>query len=199
MIVKTPETSFSFDLWERAVDFSPVVDFAVVSHVHDDHYLVSFLKAMAAAQKRVYSTFWTRGALVSGSAALSRASLKLEFRASEQVQFKEACLVTIADCGPQASGFRIMHTGDANRAAEFRSERRIDLVSSPFDFWDRNPDGGVMAQGGFARMNFDHGLELAHEPGGWRSPFDERYRKIDALGISGKAFFLTWGESLSFP
>ncbi len=58
-IVKTQSSCFSIDLSHRRGDeLEPFLDFALVTHNHNDHYTLPFLKKMAAAGKNIYSNFY---------------------------------------------------------------------------------------------------------------------------------------------
>ena len=57
-IVKTRESLFSIDLnHRRGTEFAPILDFALVTHNHGDHWRKDFYKAMAKRGKAVFSNF----------------------------------------------------------------------------------------------------------------------------------------------
>ena len=57
-IVKTRESLFSIDLnHRRGTEFAPLLDFALVTHNHGDHWRKDFYKAMTARGKVVISNF----------------------------------------------------------------------------------------------------------------------------------------------
>ena len=57
-IVKTRESLFSIDLnHRRGTEFAPILDFALVTHNHGDHWRKDFYKAMTARGKVVISNF----------------------------------------------------------------------------------------------------------------------------------------------
>ncbi len=59
-VVKTPTATFGVDLCHRrAAELVPYLDFAVVTHNHEDHTSWHFLQAMNKAKKQVYSNFWS--------------------------------------------------------------------------------------------------------------------------------------------
>ena len=57
-IVKTAETLFSIDLnHRRELELAPMLDFALITHNHDDHYRQPFYRAMNRAHKTVINNF----------------------------------------------------------------------------------------------------------------------------------------------
>ena len=57
-IVKTREALFSVDLVHRRdVEFAPLLDFALVTHNHGDHWQKGFYQAMTKRGKVVVSNF----------------------------------------------------------------------------------------------------------------------------------------------
>ena len=69
-IVKTRESLFSIDLnHRRDTELAPRLDFALITHNHDDHFREPFYAAMNGAKKTVVSNFkdnygaadWTKG------------------------------------------------------------------------------------------------------------------------------------------
>ena len=57
-IVKTRKSLFSIDLnHRRGKEFAPLLDFALVTHKHGDHWRRDFYKAMDSAGKTVISNF----------------------------------------------------------------------------------------------------------------------------------------------
>lgn len=197
-IVKTKDACFSFDLWPMTTDFSGVLDFAVVSHVHDDHYSQVLLDALIAKGKTVYSPFYKKGVIITKDRIVQQGSLEIEFRVSSQVQFGVPSLITTVDCGPSESRFRILHSGDSNRASDFPRLGPIHLAFSQWDYWNENPDDGLYHSIAYGTKVFDHRLELAHSIGQWRGPFEEAYARIEELGIEADAQIIMWGETFAF-
>lgn len=63
-IVKTRDSIFSIDLkHRRANEFVPLLDFALVTHAHKDHYNPGFARAMEKAGKPLASGFLKNSAL----------------------------------------------------------------------------------------------------------------------------------------
>lgn len=57
-IVKTRESLFSIDLnHRRDLELAPKLDFALITHNHDDHYREPFYRAMDRAGKTVVTNF----------------------------------------------------------------------------------------------------------------------------------------------
>ena len=70
VIVKTKETCFSIDLkHRRAPEIAPLLDFALITHNHGDHFTEGFYKAMNGAGKTVLSNFKDKDAFVSHNCA----------------------------------------------------------------------------------------------------------------------------------
>ena len=58
VVVKTREAVFSIDLHHRrAAELAPLLDFALITHNHDDHWRQDFYQAMDRAGKTVVSNF----------------------------------------------------------------------------------------------------------------------------------------------
>ena len=58
VIVKTRESLFSIDLvHRRALELAPLLDFALITHNHSDHYQQEFYSAMNGSRKMVVNNF----------------------------------------------------------------------------------------------------------------------------------------------
>lgn len=124
-VVKTRDSLFSIDLkHRRANEFVPLLDFALVTHAHKDHYNPGFARAMEKASKPVVSSFLknTAFAEIKAKAEVDGHADAFEIRdvairtfrvdhakAEWGIDFTTAFEMSIG-------GFRLLHTGDCGVA-----------------------------------------------------------------------------------
>ena len=203
-IVKTKEALFSIDLnHRRDLELVPLLDFALITHNHSDHYREPFYKAMDKAGKIVISNFkdnygaakwhpdetWDCGGYT---------------RAEKTFKIKDVEISTsLVDHNPYLIDFTtafeirvgkwtMYHTGDCGVSAKFKTKwGRPDL-------WVMFPGCGVDVADAFNRVRpkkiaFGHLWELAHRYGRLGAPsVKASKKKIEALG--GSVVIPLWGE-----
>lgn len=124
-IVKTRDSLFSIDLkHRRANEFVPLLDFALVTHAHKDHYNPGFARAMEKADKPVVSSFLKNTAFAEIKAKAEADGRPDAFKmrdvairtfrvdhakAEWGIDFTTAFEMAIG-------GFRLLHTGDCGVA-----------------------------------------------------------------------------------
>ena len=189
-IVKTRETLFSIDfIHRREMEFVPLLDFALITHDHKDHWHERFYNAMDGARKTVVSNFlgnhravkWTRvngvRTPVGGGYARGVKTFKIkdvEIRTSlidhndYLINFTTAFEIKIGD-------FILYHTGDSGRG----TEPKLRTVWGRPDLWLFFPGCGIdtgkaVAQVNAKRIVFGHLWELGHRRGHVGSRLDER-------------------------
>jgi len=124
-IVKTRDSLFSIDLkHRRANEFVPLLDFALVTHAHNDHYNPGFARAMEKAGKPLASGFLKNSAF-----AEIKARAEAEGHA-DAFKIRDVAMRTFrvdhakAEWGIDfttafeiaTGGFRLLHTGDCGVA-----------------------------------------------------------------------------------
>ncbi len=167
-IVKTRHATFSIDLkHRRAKEFAPLLDFALCTHAHGDHFDGDFLRAMDSAGKKIVSNFHANnGAEVSG---LMKGENILHIKdisirtfsvdhASEPwgIDFTTAFEIAIG-------GFRLLHTGDCRP-----SNDKLAVKWGAPDLWLLFPMSGLDIADAMRRIHpkrvvFGHLWELGHK------------------------------------
>ena len=173
-VVKTREALFSIDLvHRRALELAPMLDFALITHNHDDHYRPEFYRALNRAGKTVVSNFldnygtkdWARN----GGFTQAEKTFKLkdvEIRTSlvdhngYLIDFTTAFEIRVGN-------WLLYHSGDCGVAKKLRT-----TWGKP-DLWLFFPGCGVnvadaVKRIGAKRVCFGHLWELGHQTGEWR-------------------------------
>ena len=205
IVVKTRESVFSVDLMHRkATELAPILDFALITHNHRDHYTEEFYRAMNDAGKTVVSNFkdnygaadWRKGGKYWEAGGYTRAEKTFKLK---DVEIRTA----LTDHNPYLVDFtttfeirvgkwRLFHTGDCGNAA------KLSTVWGKPDLWLVFPGCGIDIAAAYRkikpkRMVFGHLWELGHETGRLTTPMVKAARaKVEALG--GKVDVPLWGE-----
>lgn len=206
-VVKTRESLFSIDLvHRRALELAPLLDFALITHNHGDHFQMPFYRAMNGAGKTVVSNFldnygaadwrkggkyWEAGGYVRGSKTFRVRDVEISTSLVDHnrylVDFTTAFELDIG-------GWRLYHSGDCGNAAKLRT-----LGGAP-DLWIFFPGCGVdVAEGirriGAKRVAFGHLWELGHDTGRLMAP-GVRHGLKAAAAVGTKAEVPLWGTRL---
>ena len=190
-IVKTRESMFSIDLnHRRAPEFAPLLDFALITHNHDDHFRPEFYNAMNRAGKTVVSNFldnygvknWQgQGGFIRGVKtfhlrdAVVRTSLVDHNR--YLIDFTTAFEISVG-------GWKLYHTGDCGVAD------KLATVWGRPDLWLFFPGCGVdvadaVLRVGAKRTAFGHLWELGHHSGRLTTPLIKAARaRAESAGVS---------------
>jgi len=195
-IVKTKDKCFGVDINARgSTDLADVLDFAIVTHIHSDHYEPNFVKAMTSLGKTVYAPFSANGTtVVSSTIEYNIGDVNVRFTMSHQ----ESDIVVIVpqiDCGPSTGHYTIYDLADARPAiTDINPTKHINLfiidIQNGIDVFaavDRvKPDASIYA----------HEMELGHPIGqGWRWKYGYTYNKISPR-LHSSSYVLTWGEKI---
>ncbi len=202
LVVKTPQTVFTIDLVHRhAEKIVPLLDFALITHNHGDHFTEAFYRAVNGAGKTVVSNFkdnygaqpWgTRGGYT---------------RATKEFRFKDVEVrTTLTDHNPylvdfttafevRVGRYTLYHTGDCCAATKLNPTRQPDL-------WLVHPYCGLKVADGIrkfrpARTAVLHLNEFGHARGQARWTYDHGLNaKRDAEAAGGAAFVPVGGDRL---
>jgi len=201
-VVKTRASLFSIDLVHRRdCEFAPYLDFALITHNHDDHYRNGFYAAMNRAGKTVVSNFldnygvkdWAK----SGGFTRAEKTFRLkdvEVRTSlvdhnsYLVDFTTAFEIRVGN-------WLLYHSGDCGVASKLRT-----TWGRP-DLWTFFPGCGVdvadaVTRIGAKRTAFGHLWELGHRRGRLTSPLIAAARR-QAEGVGQKVEVPMWGDRIS--
>ena len=202
VIVKTKEACFSIDLkHRRASEIAPLLDFALITHNHGDHYTEEFYRAMNSAGKTVISNFkdnygtknWSRDGGYARVPKLFRLK-DIEIRTSLTdhnnylVDFTTAFEVHIGK-------YVIYHSGDCSTV------EKLNPTSSP-DLWILHPRCGMKVEDGVRKFHpaltaIAHLNELGHARDRWRWSWAEGFKaKAVAEAAGGAAIVPVWGERI---
>jgi L-ascorbate metabolism protein UlaG (beta-lactamase superfamily) len=211
IIVKTRETLFSVDLCHRrANEIAPLLDFALITHNHNDHYTRRFYDTMdRRLRKTVVNNFdcnygaratpYQKGTLKSFGGGYTRGGKIFNFRDVEIRTY-------VSDHNPYligytmpfeifAGGFTIFHSGDSARADQLNPSRTPDL-------WIVHPRVGLMVDEGVRRFSpkttvIAHLNEFTHPADKWRWKWEDGFvEKARVESAGGRAIVPVWGERI---
>ena len=208
IVVKTRESVFSVDLMHRkAPEFEPLLDFAMISHNHNDHYTEAFYRAMNGAGKTVISNFkdnngaanwrmggewWKRGGYTRAVKTFRIKDVEIRTTLTDHngylVDFTTAFEIR---CG----GYMLYHSGDCCNVGKLNPERQPDL-------WIVHPYCGMKADDGVRKFHpkltaIAHLNEMGHARDKWRWAYEDGVKAADIVkAAGGKAIVPTWGARL---
>ena len=207
-IVKTRESLFSIDLHHRrAREFAPLLDFALITHNHDDHYRMPFYKAMNGAGKTVVSNFldnygaadwrkggnyWEQGGYIRGVRTFKLKDVEIR---TSLVDHNKYLIDFTTAFEIRVGRWRLYHSGDCGNAA------KLGTVWGKPDLWTFFPGCGVdvaeaLRKVGAKRTVFGHLWELGHSTGRLTSPM-VRAALAKAKSVGAKAEVALWGDRIS--
>lgn len=205
LIVKTAEKCFSIDLHHRrAHELAPLLDFALITHNHGDHYTMPFLSAMDEVQgKTIIQNFFENSGAVHGN--------QCGFIKEEEHEFNFGSIKVITGCcdhNPKLVKFTIpfeIHIGDFTlfHSGDCFNHNQLHPTRQP-DLWVLHPYCGMDPLKGCREMNHPpkriviaHLQELAHARDMWRWTFADGLRVKNSLIKAGyDAIMPLWGERL---
>ncbi len=205
LVVKTPKTLFSIDLHHRrAEEFAPLLDFALITHNHDDHYTERFKVAMDRGQhKPVVNNFFDNyGIRDRKFGGYTRAK-------SKTFQYGDVKIITgLCDHNSylidyttpfevQIGNFTIYHSGDCC------SHEKLHVSRQP-DIWIFHPYCGMdVVKGCKEAINprlavIAHLQEMGHAKGRYRWTYRDGLNvktKLETAGFAAK--MPLWGDRLA--
>ena len=202
VIVKTKETCFSIDLKHRkAPEIAPLLDFALITHNHGDHFTEEFYKAMNGAGKTVISNFkdnyGTKNWSKDGGYTRAVKTFKIkDVEVRTSLTDHNGYLVDFTTVFEVHVGnYTICHSGDCSNVAKLNPTRRPDL-------WIVHPYCGLQAAEGVRKMKpqltaMAHLNELGHARDRWRWTWADGFKaKSQAEEAGGAAIVPVWGERI---
>ena len=210
-IVKTRKSLFAIDLvHRRAPEFAPMLDFALITHNHADHWRPEFYSAMDRAGKTVISNFLdnygvakclergaklhTRGGYVRGVKEFRINDVEIRTSLIDHndylVDFTTAFEIKTGD-------FRLYHTGDSGNG----TEPKLETVWGRPDLWLFFPGCGIdvakaVRKVGAKRIVFGHLWELAHKTGRLNANL-VRSALAAARPLCQDVSFALWGDRIT--
>ncbi len=210
-VVKTKEAMFSIDLvHRRSVELAPMLDFALVTHNHGDHWRQDFYGVMNGAKKTVVSNFldnygaadWRKGGpdwMEGGGYIRGEKTFKIkdvEIRTSlidhndYLIDFTTAFEIRIGD-------FILYHTGDSGKG----TEPKLGTKWGRPDLWLFFPGCGIDVAKAVEKVNpkrivFGHLWELGHKSGRLKAPAIRKGLE-KARPICTATNFALWGDRIS--
>ena len=181
-VVKTPKALFSIDLVHRRdCALAPLLDFALITHNHGDHFRPGFYNAMNGRRKTVISNFldnygvadWrTQGGFTRAKKTFKIKDVEIRTSLIDHndylVDFTTAFEIRVGD-------FIIYHTGDSGRG----TEPKLGTTWGCPDLWLFFPGCGIDVAKAVAmvrpkRVVFGHIWELGHGRGRLNAPLLKR-------------------------
>lgn len=200
-VVKTRETCFAIDLrHRRGHELAPLLDFAVITHNHGDHFTEEFYRAMNGAKKMVISNFKDNYAAyfakkpagyVRGKKTFAVKDVTVRASLTDHngylIDYTTAVEITIGD-------FVLLHTGDCANVG------KVDRASANPDLWIVHPYCGTKTEEAVKTVNpkltvLAHLNELGHDKWrfGWKDGFSVK-KKVEAAGY--QAIVPLWGDRI---
>ena len=205
LIVKSPKKTFSIDLHHRrAEDMAPLLDFALITHNHNDHYTERFTHLMDRVQRKTvvnnfFSNYGVKDRMKFGGYTRAK---------SKTFHIGDVTVITgLCDHNPylidfttpfevQIGNFTLYHSGDCYSHAKLHVSRQPDL-------WVLHPRCGMDPAKACVeairpkKAVVAHLQELGHAKGRARWTYENGMsdcRRIEAAGFP--AVMPLWGERL---
>ena len=209
VVVKTRESLFSIDLHHRrAAELAPLLDFALVTHNHDDHWRPDFYRAMDRAGKTVVSNFldnygtadWRKGGsdwAAKGGFRAGESTLRIrdvEIRTS-LVDHNDYLVDFTTAFEIRVGSWTLYHTGDCGKGSEGK------LRASRPDLWMFFPGCGINVEDAVSRVRpkrlaFGHLWELGHRSGRLTAPLlRSAFAAARRAGV--EPVLALWGDRIS--
>ena len=204
VVVKTPQALFTIDVNHRqATRLEPILDFALITHNHHDHYSDRFLDAVDRAGKTVISNFDDNygayfakrmpGGFTRAEKTFNLKDVTVKTSLSDHnrylVDFTTAFEVTVGD-------YVIYHSGDSQNIDKLTPARAPDL-------WIVHPRCGLKIADGIQKFRpkktvVAHLFELGHAVNRWRWSVSDGLAEIKkAEEAGGVAVMPLWGDRLA--
>lgn len=203
-IIQTPSKTFGLDIYHyRAAELAPYLDFIGSTHVHQDHKSEPLMAAMYKAGKPVLSNYFEPEKNYVYTASVTKdyefGACKIHTFITKHNNSTTNVPVTVfqIDCGEDAGGLVLMHSGDSNFiASEYDVTEKINVYIPRYapNALAENQVIGQVFQPDYVLLS--HILELSHKDiydSRWSFELAlERASKIDCE----KTYVPFWGEKL---
>ena len=203
IIVKTPQALFTVDVNHRqATRLEPILDFALITHNHHDHYSDRFLDAVDRAGKTVISNFDDNygayfakrmpGGFTRAKKTFNLKDVTIKTSLSDHnpylIDFTTAFEITIGD-------YTIYHSGDSQNIDKLNPTRTPDL-------WIVHPRCGLKVTDGIQKFHpkktvIAHLFELGHAANRWRWRVSDGQAELKKAEEAGAAAVMPlWGDRI---
>ena len=204
IIVKTPQALFTVDVNHRqATRLEPILDFALITHNHHDHYSDRFLDAIDRAGKTVISNFDDNygayfakrmpGGFTRAKKTFNLKDVTIKTSLSDHnpylIDFTTAFEIAIGD-------YTIYHSGDSQNIDKLNPTRTPDL-------WIVHPRCGLKVTDGIQKFHpkktvIAHLFELGHAANRWRWRVSDGQAELKKAEEAGAAAVMPlWGDRLA--
>ncbi|MBO7684726.1 MAG: MBL fold metallo-hydrolase [Kiritimatiellae bacterium] len=202
VVVKTGTCAFGIDICHRrAAELLPLLDFALVTHNHGDHFNMGFLRKMTAAGKPVVSNFhlawnWYCREF---EKTLKVKDVTVHCTAADHNKHLPYAVTNFeVVCGDAPGAFTLFHSGDCNRADHLKPRGRPDVY---FGHCAIGLDFMAAAKTTMPAKLYVplHHQELGHLGGPWRCVAfeDEPLKIVRSLRAAGfNAAMPVWGDRI---
>lgn len=200
LIVKTKSATFSIDLFHRkAVAMTPYLDFALVTHNHQDHYQMDFISALHKMHGPVITNFLlVKDWYVADERTIKFNDLKIHVtRGNHNKHLPLAVNCYEIECGGEKP-YVLFHSGDCNRSDQLKPK-----IMEPDIFFGHCAVGLNFERAYEAtkakKMVTLHHQELGHLGGPYRCVgYEEEPKKIrETLAAKGIACAMpVWGDRI---
>lgn len=197
-VVKTRESLFSIDLVHRRdMEFASMLDFALVTHNHSDHYRNNLCKAIAGQKKPVISNFIPVKGYTRAKKTFKIKDVEIRTSLIDHndwlIDFTTAFEIKVGD-------WTLYHTGDSGRG----TEPKLETVWGRPDLWLFFPGCGIdtaraVAKVKAKRIVFGHLWELDHKQnhqGRLDEPLLRRALVYAAKGGCKNTSLAFWGDRI---
>ena len=160
-VVKTRESLFSIDLVHRRdMEFASMLDFALVTHNHGDHYRRNLCMAVAGRKRPVVSNFIPVAGYTRAKKTFKIRDVEIRTSLIDHndwlIDFTTAFEIKVGD-------WTLYHTGDSGRG----TEPKLETAWGRPDLWLFFPGCGINTAKAVAKVNakrivFGHLWELGH-------------------------------------
>ncbi|MCQ2413465.1 MAG: hypothetical protein MJ082_01540 [Clostridia bacterium] len=203
LLVKTKETFFSVDLCHPgAVSVAPMLDFAMITHNHDDHYTDAFYNVMnGELKKTVVNNFEGNYGGYRGGNSFGGGYT----RGGKTFEFGDVKIITSsADHNGYLIDFTMpfeIHIGDLvlYHTGDVCNVNKLNPTVTP-DIWFVHPECGLKVVDGYNKFRpkltvIGHLNEMGHAKDRWRWSFEDGFRSANAIReLGGEAIVPLWGD-----
>ena len=203
VVVKTARTTFAIDLAHRQdIRMAPLLDFALVTHNHDDHVGPAFLTAMDKSGKTIISNFLCNygayrsetmpGGYTRRKKVFKIGDVTIRTALSDHNGYLKAFTTTFEI---SVGDWTLYHTGDSCDIRQLVPKRTPDL-------WIVHPRCGLDVADGVRafhprRVAICHLCELGHPPHQWRWSLSDGLEEAARAEAAGaEAVVPLWGQRL---